>query len=189
MPTKKDDYLLTSLIEGDEKGIAEIYTQVFPKVASFVTKNKGQYVDAEDIFHKVLIQLATRIKIQEFSLTTSFDGYVFTACKNLWRRELNKSKAWVTKDKISEPMDDEKDMALAILDQERWELYKEAFERLSDNCKQILGYFFDKLSYKDIVAKTSYSSETVVRQRVFKCKAKLSEYIQSDVRFKELKEL
>ena len=53
MHTKKDDYLLQSLLQGDEKGIAEIYKQVFPKVVSFILKNKGQYEDAEDIFHKV----------------------------------------------------------------------------------------------------------------------------------------
>ncbi len=189
MPTKKDDYLLQSLLQGDEKGIAEIYKQVFPKVVSFILKNKGQYEDAEDIFHKVLIQLTTRTKVQDFKLTTSFDGYIFGACKNLWRRELNKKKKRVTKEGIVERVDEDEDLATAILDQERWELYKECFGKLSENCKEILGYFFNKLSYKEIVAKTSYTSETVVRQRVFKCKSKLSEHIKTDRRFKSLTEL
>ncbi|OED45202.1 RNA polymerase subunit sigma [Flavobacteriaceae bacterium (ex Bugula neritina AB1)] len=187
MPTEKDDYLLQSLLSGDEKGVAEIYRQVFPKIVSFILKNKGQYADAEDIFHKVLLQLSTRIKVQDFELTTSFDGYVFTACKNLWRRELNKKDKWVTNDRIVERVDEEEDLALAILDQDRWELFKDSMEKLSENCKEVLQFFFNKLSYKEIVGKTSYSSETVVRQRVFKCKAKLSNLIQSDKRFKALK--
>ncbi len=189
MSTERDDYLLRSLLEGDEKGIAAIYREVFPKVVDFILKNKGQYEDAEDIFHKVLLQLATRINRQQFQLTTSFDGYVYTACKNLWRRALNKRKRWVTEPVKQERIDDDEALAMAILEQERWELYTECFEKLSDNCKEILRYFFDNLSYKAIVEKTTYSSESVVRQRVFKCKAKLASFIQSDTRFKALKKL
>ena len=107
----------------------------------------------------------------------------------MWRRELNKKKKWVTKEGIVERVDEDEDLATAILDQERWELYKECFEKLSQNCKEILAFFFNKLSYKEIVAKTSYTSETVVRQRVFKCKSKLSEHIKTDRRFKSLTQL
>lgn len=189
MFTEKDQYHLRNLLAGDEEGIAEIYDLVFPKVVHFITNNKGQYEDAEDIFHKVLVQLTTRINAQEFQLTTSFDGYVFTACKNLWRRELNRKKMWVTNSEVREPVEDERDQAMAILDQERWELYRECFEKLSDNCKEVLNLFFNKLTYKEIVAQTSYSSETVVRQRVFKCKTKLSTSIKKDKRFKRLLEL
>ncbi|MEM6831971.1 MAG: sigma-70 family RNA polymerase sigma factor [Bacteroidota bacterium] len=178
---------MQSLLNGDEKGISAIYQQVFPKVVRFILKNNGQREDAEDIFHKALLQLTTRIRVQTFEINTTFEGYLFTACKNLWRRELNKkSNHWVTEKEEVELVDDDHDQAMAILDQERWELYQECFQKLSDNCKEVLTYFFGKMSYQEIVAKTTYTSEVVVRQRVFKCKKKLTMFIKADKRFKTL---
>ena len=84
---------------------------------------------------------------------------------------------------------EERDIALSTLEQERWEFFQEKLELISDNCKQILKRFFKKIAYKDIAIELNYNDENVVRQRVFKCKTKLTEMIKMDVRFKELKEL
>ena len=53
----------------------------------------------------------------------------------------------------------------------------------------ILSLFFAKTPYAEIVASTEYTSETVVRQRVFKCKKKLTDLIKEDLRFNSLREL
>ena len=184
-----DNYLLESLLKGHEAGISEVYRQIFPKVEKFILQNNGQRADAEDIFHKALLQLIARIRIKKFKITTNLEAYLFTACKNLWRRELNKLKKRVTKDNVVELVNEERDMGYAVLEQERWELYQEIFQQLSENCKKVLGLFFQKVSYSDIMKRFSYASETVVRQRVFKCKEKLTSLIKSDPRYKNLKTL
>ena len=76
---------------------------------------------------------------------------------------------------------------MSIIEQKKWELFTEALQKLSDNCKAILGMFFAKIPYAKIVEKMNYSSETVARQRVFKCKNKLKDIIKKDSRFKSLK--
>ncbi len=184
---KKSDYYIQGIFNSDESVITEIYQNFFPKVAKFIRQNKGQQEDVEDIFQKALLQISARIKVRKLEVVhTSFEAYFFTACKNLWRRELNKRKREVTNDRVPELVSDESDMAYALLEQERWELFKEKLETLSGNCKEVLTLFLKKVSYADIVKKLSYSSETVARQRVFKCKAKLIETIKSDNRFKNL---
>ena len=184
-----NSYYLKALINSDSKTIKSIYKDNFYKIKSFVLKNSGQHQDAEDIFQKALLQLAVRYKRDKFVINTSFEAYLFTVCKNLWRRELNKSKNKVTKDHLVELKDDNEDIALAILEQKRWELFTDSLELISENCKQILKLFFAKVSYADMVVKFNYSSETVVRQRVFKCKNSLKEYVKKDKRFKNLTEL
>lgn len=184
-----NSFFLKALINSDSKVIKDIYKSNFFKVRAFVVKNKGQLQDAEDIFQKALLQLAVRYKKEKFIINSSFEAYLFTVCKNLWRRELNKSKTKVTKHDFIEPRDDDEDIAIAVLEQKRWELFTESLERISDNCKQILKLFFAKASYVDIMNKFNYNSETVVRQRVFKCKNKLKELIVKDKRFNSLKEL
>ena len=180
---------LKALLNNDSKIIKHIYNDNFFKVRAFVVKNKGQQQDAEDIFQKALLQLAVRYKKEKFIIKTSFEAYLFTVCKNLWRRELNKSKIKVTNNDFIEPKDENEDIALAVLEQKRWELFTECLELISENCKQILKLFFAKTSYAKMVELFGYNSETVVRQRVFKCKTKLKELVKKDKRFAALIEL
>ena len=185
---KDNTQYLTSLVNGDSKLLDLLYKRVFPKVISFIRKNKGQLQDAEDIFQKALLQIALRYKREAFAINSSFEAYLFTACKNLWRRELNKSKLRVTNEKVIERAHIETEIALGIIEQKRWELFTEKIEQLSVNCQQILSLFFKKTPYNQIAKQMNYNSELVVRQRVFKCKAKLTSLIKNDSRFKALKE-
>lgn len=184
-----NSHYLEALINSNSKVIKAIYDDNFYKVRSFILKNKGQQQDAEDVFQKALLQLATRYKKEKFIINTRFEAYLFTVCKNLWRRELNKSKKKVTKDNLVELPDDNEDIALAVLEQKRWELFTESLELISENCKQILKLFFAKTPYAVMMVKFNYNSETVVRQRVFKCKNKLKELVKKDKRFNSLTEL
>lgn len=186
---KDHSIYLKALLNSDTKKILEIYKTCFPNVKRFVIQNKGDQADAEDIFQKALLQLAVRYKKEQFEIKSSFDAYLFTVCKNLWRRELNKSKQEVTIDGVVELKSEARDIALSALEQERWEFFQEKLELISENCKQILKRFFKKVAYKDIAIELDYSDENVVRQRVFKCKTKLTEMIKQDKRFNELKEL
>jgi len=182
----ENSFYLQAIANGDSKTIKTIYTTVLPKVIRFVFQNKGQEEDARDIFQKALLQLSVRYQKEAFEITSSFEAYLFTVCKNLWRRELNKLKREVTTDEVIELKDDSEDIIYSILDQKRWELFQENLEKISVNCKRILKLFFAKTPYIEIMNQFNYSSETVVRQRVFKCKNKLITLVKSDKRFNEL---
>ena len=184
-----NSFFLKALINNDSQVIETIYKVNFFKVRTFIIKNNGQQQDAEDIFQKALLQLAVRYKKEKFIINTSFEAYLFTVCKNLWRRELNKSKIKVTNNDFVEPKDNNEDIAMAVLEQKRWELFTECLELISENCKQILKLFFAKVPYAEIKEKFNYNSETVVRQRVFKCKNSLKSYVKKDKRFKHLTQL
>ncbi len=186
---KDNSHHLNALLKRDSKEITAIYTLNYPKVERFIFQNKGNKQDAEDIFQKALLQLAVRYKKEKFIIKTSFEAYLFTVCKNLWRRELNKSKKKVTNTAILELVSEDYDDAMAIEEQKRWELFNESLELISDNCKLILKLFFAKIGYAAIMDKLQYNSENVVRQRVFKCKAKLKELIKKDKRYHALVEL
>lgn len=186
---KGNSHYLNTLLNGDSKEISTIYKKNFPKVQSFILQNKGKHEDAQDIFQKALLQLAVRYKREKFEIITSFEAYLFTVCKNLWRRELNKSKNKVTNDGSYELSSEEQDQSMALLEQKRWELFNENLTLISENCKKILELFFAKISYAKIVTEMQYNSETVARQRVFKCKTKLKELIKKDKRYQSLIEL
>ena len=186
---KEQSIYLKALCNNNNKQILKIYELCFPNIRNFVLNNKGFQADAEDVFQKALIQMTVRYKKEPFEIKSSFEAYLFTACKNLWRRELNKSKKTVTFSESIEHSNEVNDMALSILEQERWEFFQEKMELISENCKQILKHFFKKIAYKDIAKELDYNDENVVRQRVFKCKSKLTQMIKEDNRFNQLKTL
>jgi len=183
---KENVYFLEALLEGNSKIIQLIYQNNFLKVRQFVMQNKGQQQDAEDVFQLALLQLTVRYKKEKFEIKSSFEGYLFTVCKNLWRRELNKSKNRVTNQEIVELVSEDEDMVLSIIEQKRWELFQNALKQISENCQEILKMFFAKVSYSVMVERMQYSSETVARQRVFKCKAQLTKMIKNNKSYKSL---
>ncbi len=185
MQKRENSYYTQGILSGDNKVLVEMYQEFLPLVKRFVMREKGSEADAEDVFNQVLMQLFARMKVKQFEINSTFEGYLFTACKNIWRRELNKkSKARVTNDEYAEHISEASDFSRAILEQEMWELYEDHFAGLSENCKEVLSLHLKKVSGKEIMEKLNYASEVTVRQRIFKCKSSLIKKIKSDIRYR-----
>ncbi|MEZ5007024.1 MAG: sigma-70 family RNA polymerase sigma factor [Chitinophagales bacterium] len=182
-----NEYYLNGIKARDNEVLTSIYKEFLGAVTSFVIKNKGQQEDAKDIFNKVIYQFTARLERDTIEINSKFEAYLFTACKNMWRRELMKmERSRVTNSNIKELYYDESDLTMATLEQERWELFNQKVLELSENCNKILTLFFQKLSSKEIMIQLEYGSEVTVRQRIFKCKTKLAELIKGDNRYNEL---
>ncbi len=183
------DYL-KAIKDRDNKVIKKIYEEFLPKISRFVLQNKGNQQDAKDILDLAVYQISARLYREQIELRSSFEAFLYTACKNLWRRELNKkSKKRVTNEQVKELYYEEKDLAVSSIEQDRYFLFQEKLLELSENCKTILNLYFDKLSSKQIMNQLGYASETTVRQRIFKCKNKLIKLVQEDPKFQDLKNL
>ncbi len=189
MPHKNK--LFNLLITGNSDGILEIYDVVFPNVIKYIRSNSGNKEDAEDVFQKALIIITTKAKVKNYEPVEKFEWYLYGICKNLWLKELSKRKKMNYKPVLHEISDEEnaKEIALEILESDRRELYLRNFNLLSENCRKILSLFLKRKKHKDIAVELGYNSETVVRQRVFKCKNKLTLMIKSDQSYKKLKNL
>jgi len=182
------NYFLRSLTTGDNRGITMIYENLYPKVSRYICTHDGTDDDAKDIMQKALMQLAVRAQDPGFEITTSFDGYFMTICINLWRRQAKNIKQGVTLKHEFDHANEDEEIALGVYEQRKWELFDEKLKQLSDNCRELLKLFFNKVSYKKISSLKGYANENTVKQRIFKCKAKLKESVQSDPRYKGLKD-
>lgn len=180
---KTDTYLIDSLINGDEKGILEIYTKLYPRIKNYVLGNKGNEDDAKDIMQRALLILSLKLRSADFYINSSFEGYFYIICVNLWRKEKKRPKVTILDNK--DHLIRMEEIATQTIEQERWDLFQEKMNQLSENCKEILKSYFDKIPNLQIAKTMGYNSENVVRQRIFKCKKKLKELIQSDIRYNE----
>ncbi len=181
---KESEIYLSGLLKGDREVVSEIYRKFYPKVKAFVLVNKGNEEDAKDIFHDALMHLIITYKERSLKIN-SFEAYFFTICKNIWKNILKNKR--VINNHTTPLIDSESNLSLFILKQQRLEFYKDMFQKLSSNCKEILGSYFNGMSYQEILEDLSYGSLNTVRQRVFKCKAKLIYLIKKDKRYNTLK--
>ena len=179
---------IIALLDGDEGTMRLLYDTLYPKIRSFIYKNRGTDTDTEEVFHNALFQLIARANVQHIQINTSFEAYFFTICKNLWYKELNKRKKEVRNEGVFELKDEvEANYHVeSILYQDRYDLFEELFLKLSDNCQKLLKDYFDNVPYDAIIQKFSYATKNVAFQRIFKCKKRLTELIKMDSRFKNL---
>lgn len=176
---------MNGLLNNDRLIVASIYDTFFPKVKSFILDNKGGEEDVQDVFHDGLMYLIVKHKESPLQIR-NFEAYFFTICKNIWRRTLKNKKTRVMNDNTLHYIDKDTDLGLFILEQKRLEVYQEKFQLLSPNCKEILGSYFNGMSYEDILKELDYTSVNTVRQRVFKCRAKIIQLIKEDCRYRKL---
>ncbi|MEM9339894.1 MAG: RNA polymerase sigma factor [Bacteroidota bacterium] len=186
MDTHNDHELLNALLEGDEKGIEALYDLLAPKITKYITANNGTEDDAKDMLQKTMLQLALRKEANKLDVKSSIEAYAFTIARNLWRNYKKKSGEWVTEESQKTLLSKEAELIEDAIEQEKWDLFQEKLALLSENCQDLLRRVFDQQPYADIAKELFYASENVVRQRIFKCKKKLKEYVQRDVRYKEL---
>lgn len=184
----KNDYRIDALVSGNSNTIQQLYVELLPRVALFVKANKGSYGDAKEVFQEALLQIIARAKTRGVSITTALDSYIFITCRNLWYQELNKRKKLLRNDGFFELDEQEDGDWEAELLNEQQQLFQEKLCELSPNCSKLLKDYFGKLSYRDIVKKYNYASENTAFQRIYKCKKRLTQLIEADPRFKDLRE-
>lgn len=180
----KKDPFIDGFLNGKPDIFNKLYTESFPSIQRYIVRRGGSKQIAEDIFHNALVTLFVKLKNEELHIQ-SFNHYLFTVCKNLWRRECSQNR--VTNLPSTPLMDEAVDLAKFSIEQKQWDLYQEKLKELSENCRKLLLLSFKKIAYKEIVKIFNYASETVARQRVFKCKSRLIKLIKKDSRYLKLK--
>lgn len=170
-------------LDGKAEVLEVLYNNVFPNVLSYISRRDGTKKDAEDIFQNALMVLFVKLKDEKLKID-SFENYLFTVCRNLWRREAAKNR--VTKLDTVPLWSRETELGAFYIEQKQFELYREKFGALSEQCKELLAMSFAKVGYQKIVEAFNYASQVVARQRVFKCKNRLISLIKKDERFKSL---
>lgn len=156
-------------------------------IRRFVLFNNGREEDARDIFQDVLLVLYQKIRKDDFVLTCTLGTYIYSIARLLWLKELEKRKrnvpGPVDVDEFIEP-------GAGIVEQaeynERMMLYRNVFERLSNDCKRILSLFLEGLPIAAITKQMGYKNDQHTKNRRYRCKISLLKRIRVVYGYKEL---
>lgn len=153
-----------------------------------VIKNNGNEEDARDIFQETLIILYRKIRENNLKLVCSLGTFIYSISRLLWLKELETRKKR-KEDFIELDTYSTLDGNIIELAQknERLRLYREHFEKLSEDCKKILSMFLNKVPIPEITGIMGFSSDQHTKNRRYRCKKFLITRIRNSIQYQELK--
>ncbi len=187
-----DEQILKGILRHDNLILQYIYKQYYYSINYFIRKNQGSEDDANDIFQEAIIIIYRKIKENDLIFEkSSFKGYLFSVCRFLWLKQLEKRR--IEKEKLNDSLPYQEDLYdesfnELVLKNEKYGLYQRHFGSLSTDCQKLLQLFFEKVSLKDIAMIMGYKSEKYAKKRKFKCKELLINRIKQDAEFKKILE-
>ncbi|GAA3510192.1 hypothetical protein GCM10022393_24190 [Aquimarina addita] len=184
----KDRVLITGIMNGDERILTSFYKDNILYVQKYILHNHGNMEDVEDIFQDALVILYQKLRSSVTEIRGSLKTYFYGICKNLWRNRLRRSQKFVSNEHNLHQITIETNDSLFIdiEKQEREQLYRKYFQKLSSNNKRLLGLFFDGKSIKEVSKITGYS-EGYTRKKKTTVKQQLFRMIEKDPIYTELR--
>ena len=182
----EDALLLEGIRKADKVRVKQLYDQYLPGIIRYIRNHNGTEDDARDIFQEAVIVVFRKITEGNFTLTSSLQTFLLAVCRNLWRKYLrdNQKYARESENQAVEKIE-ETSVEAQMEASTRDGVFFRHFDHLTENCRQILMWFFDKVPMKEI-ARRMDSSESYVKKRKFICKQKLVEAVKNDPMYKEI---
>jgi RNA polymerase sigma factor (sigma-70 family) len=177
-----DAELLKGLLARDEKILRVYYVKYFEMVRCFIRNNNGSEEDARDIFQDTLLVLFQKVRKETIQLTCSLGTYLYSISRYLWLKELARRR-WIAHNPVDldEFFDATADIGQISEQNERLFLYRLHFDKLSEDCQQVLNLFMEGHSIAEITLLMGYSSEQYTRNRRYRCKSSLIRSIRATI--------
>ena len=186
-----NEELLHGILRNDNLILQHIYKNFFYKINFFIKKNSGDDEDSNDVFQEAIIIIYRKLKANDLVLDCSFETYLYSVCRFLWLKQLEKRKT--EREKIQDNHDFNEDIydnsfETTVDMNEKYKLYQKHFKNLGKDCQKILQLFFDKVSLRQIAQMMGYQSEKYAKKRKYKCKEYLVKSIKQDIEYKKILE-
>ncbi len=183
---KLEENYIEGILNGDRQLIKAIYEKYNKAILHLVETENGNFEDARDVFQEALMLVYQKAQSADFQLSSSFFTYFYAICKNIWRnKKRKKSNSEITlTDEMASMVEDIQIPEIEA--NEQYMLYRKKFLLLGKDCQELIRLFLQKVKMEEIMRIMNYNSVNYVKQRKFKCKAKLIKLIEKDPAYIEL---
>lgn len=168
-------------IRTNQRDIMEsLYTEVFPKVRSYIQQNKGDEDQAKDIFQEAFLVAWQKVKSGEFipQNSTAMQGFLFQVAKNKWLDWLRSSR-FKRESSLGTIAIDVSDTENEILQEERLALLDRAFQLLGDSCKELLKrFYYQKVTLEELASSKGWTPQTAKNNK-YRCMESLRKIMKS----------
>ncbi len=178
-----DQRILAGIFSNDLNAIIhQLYKQYSGMVIAYIITNLGSRQDGEDVFQEALIAFINLVKSGKFRGEASLQTTFVSIARNIWLNEQRKRKSLDTRGKLFEnARQQEADPASLLLQREVSEQFLDLMSRLGDSCKSLLTMvYYENLTYREILERTHFESEQVIRNKKYKCMKELTDLIKDN---------
>jgi RNA polymerase sigma factor (sigma-70 family) len=178
------DRIVAQLRAGDNQPLKVLFEKYADHCVGGLQRHTGcSREDAEDAFQDAVIQFRENTLANRISHTKNLQGYLYSICFNLHRArqqqriQQNRKIAERGYEKFEVPQI-EKDITQQD-QQRRTRLALAAFERLGENCRRLLTYFYlDELDNATIAQKMGLANANVVKSNKRRCMQRWSKQVR-----------
>jgi RNA polymerase sigma factor (sigma-70 family) len=170
-----DKFLLEGLANKDKNVIEAIYKANYNAIQSLVLNNSGDINDAKDIFQEGMIVLYQKSILSDFTLNCLLKTYLYSVCKYLWLKKLQKTQRYYDGFGITEEIIHvDEDMDLHEKKEADFVIMEDAMKKIGEPCKSLLeAYYIQKKSMQEIAAKFGYTNADNAKTQKYKCLLRL----------------
>lgn len=186
----KIEYSPSEIFEGVKKNdrdiVSYVYGNCYPKIERVVRKYGGDKFDTEDILQEAMVVFYLKAKTLGFKLTCHPFTYIYSVAVNIFLDSKRKYKNRI--ELVQEVKNDDDvfyydEFEIFVNSDEdnlKQNLYKEAFERLKNKCKQLLTLYYTETSVNEIMKKMDFKNENMIYQQKRRCIMKLLDMISNN---------
>ncbi|MDR3712954.1 MAG: sigma-70 family RNA polymerase sigma factor [Puia sp.] len=163
--------------------IHSIYRQYAGMVGAYVVTHGGSEQDGEDIFQETVVAFIDLVKKGKYRGEASIRTFLVSIAKNIWFNEVKKKKSLDNRGRVFEinKGETDADVTEGVYKREVTQQLLSLMDQLGESCKAILTFFyFEGLSFKEIVEKMQYENDQVVRNKKYKCMKELTDLIRDN---------
>lgn len=166
-----------------EAAVKAIYRAHFDSLSWYIMNNSGNREDAEDIFQEVVVNFINLVQQDKFRGESSVKTFLFSLNRFTWLNELKRrGRALNREEKFGKAQEQVVDDASKfITDREGKAALLRILDELGETCKKILLlFYYENLSIKEILDRTDYETEQVVRNKKYKCLKQLEQMVHAN---------
>ena|GEM_PF-601142 len=187
----RNGYTDSEIVKGikiqDKNVLAYVYNKYRPMVIDYVTLNSGTVREAEDVLHDSVISVYRVMLKHEFSLTSTFENYFLTICKNTWKLIARTKRKYELNGSMEEHNEfSYEDQGLYNESDIIRNLIFEKFMLLSKTCQEILKlYYFERRRMKEIASIMNYKTDMVAVKKKFICLENLKVLVKGNPKYRK----
>lgn len=167
--------LLEGLAANDSNAIETIYRENYIVIQAFIVKNNGYPDDAKDIFQEAMIVLFEKAKSSSFVLTCQIKTYLYSVCRRLWLKKLQKQNRYNPSiEMIEETIPVEDEIELHQKRNEDFILMENTLSKIGEPCKSLLeAFYIHKKTMPEIADAFGYTNADNAKTQKYKCLVRL----------------
>ncbi|MDP2175375.1 MAG: sigma-70 family RNA polymerase sigma factor [Bacteroidota bacterium] len=168
-----DNELLSAIKKGDKNALLQLYKDNFVMIKNYVVNNSGKPEDAEDVLQDACIVVWEKVSKGQFELSAKLSTFVFSVCKNLWLKKINKNERITPLyNSNTENMSENQ----TSFSNENLNIVQEMIQTLGEKCRQILIlFYFDGLDMVKIANQLNYNNADTAKAKKHQCFKQLQE--------------